>query len=51
MDAFYHGLETSLLAFGFALSLGAFAMLANPPVSAPSIALPMLTVEVPQAAR
>ncbi|MCJ2041144.1 hypothetical protein MKK55_19635 [Methylobacterium sp. J-059] len=51
MDAFYHGLETSLLAFGFALSVAAFALLASPPAPAGSITLPMLTVDVPQNAR
>lgn len=49
MDGFYHGLESSLLAFGFALSFGAFALLASPP--ARSVTLPMLTVDVPQAGR
>ena len=58
MDAIYHGIETSLLAFGFALSVAAFALLADPsvtarpfassPASAGSILLPMLTVDVPR---
>ena len=64
MDRLYHGLETSLLAFGFALSVAAFALLASPPVanlpiaarpfasaSAGTILLPMLTVDVPQPGR
>lgn len=48
MDDLYHGLESSLLALGFALSLAAFALLAAPPVPALSVTLPMLTVDVPQ---
>ncbi|GJD42866.1 hypothetical protein AFCDBAGC_0708 [Methylobacterium cerastii] len=61
MDAIYHSLETSLLAFGFALSVAAFALLASPPAASPrflrppfadasagSILLPMLTVDVPR---
>ncbi|GJE58357.1 hypothetical protein [Methylobacterium trifolii] len=46
MDAFYESVETSLLAFGFALGLAAFAALALPrQESVPfPVTLPMLTV-------
>lgn len=51
MDAVYHSLETSVLAVGFALSLAAFAWLANPPKPSADILLPMLTVDIPRDAR
>lgn len=51
MDGFYDGLESSLLALGFALSLAAFALLASPPAPGLSVTLPMLTVDLHRAAR
>ncbi|WP_336489319.1 hypothetical protein [Methylobacterium nigriterrae] len=47
MDGFYRGVETSLLALGLALGIGAFAASALPrdrPVTQVAVTLPMLSV-------